>query len=192
MVAPHYWNLSDTEVVAHVRDGELDAFRVLFERHHPDLVRYLTAQTDDPLLAEDLAQDVFLAAYEHLGELPRDRRFLPWLYGIAHNRLRRTWRRRGLLRFLSLDALVQRPTSGLHVLISAPDPGEACARADLVARALADLSPGQRSVLLLRDVEGFSVAEIAQITGSSPVATERQVSRARSAMRARYHALDAR
>lgn len=190
MIARHHWHPTDTEVVARVRAGERDAFRLLFERHHPGLVRYLVAQTGDPLLADDLAQDVFLAAFEHLPNLPGDRQFAPWLYRIAHNRLRRAWRRRGLRRVFSLDVLFERSFAGVLMFTAEPDPGDACARADLVGRALADLSPGQRAVLVLHDIEGFSVAEIAQITGSSRAATERRVSRARSAMRARYYALD--
>jgi hypothetical protein len=55
------------------RDHEV--FRLHFERHHPPLVRYLTAQTGDPFLAEDIAQDAFLAAYQHLEDLEDGRPF---------------------------------------------------------------------------------------------------------------------
>lgn len=190
MIAHRHWHPTDAEVVARVRAGEQDAFRLLFERHRPGLVRYLTAQTGDPLLAEDLAQDVFLAAYQHLPALAGDRPFAPWLYGIAHNRLHRVWRRRGRLRFISLDLLLERSPAGILTRTAGPDPSESWVQADLIGQALAALSPGERDVLVLRDIEGFSMAEIAQITGCSAAAIERRLTRARSRVRTRYHALN--
>lgn len=183
---------TDQDLVASVLSGDSDAFRLLFERHQPRLLTYLTAQTGDPFLAEDLAQDTFLTAYEHLPELAGDRLFAPWLFRIAHNRLHRVWRRRRLFHFLSLDHILSSASAGNLATRSTTDPSDACARIELVDQALAGLTADQRGVLLLHELAGFSVAEIAHITGRSPVATERMVSRARSRFRVRYHALDTR
>lgn len=87
---------TDEQIVAAVLAGRRDAFRTLFERHHGPLVRYLTAQTADPALAEDLAQNAFLVAFRDLGVVATGRPFAPWLYRIAQHRLRRAWRRRRL------------------------------------------------------------------------------------------------
>lgn len=180
---------TDQQIAAAVLAGQRDAFGVLFERHYPSLVRYLTAQTADPTLAEDLAQDAFLVAFRDLGDLAVGRPFVPWLYRIAQHRLRRVWRRRRLLRFVSLD---QPPSSAGLIAPGLRLPGDlatAGGERDHVGQVLSGLSDAQRTVLLLHDLEGLTAREIAEVMGISPVAAERQLSRARSRFRARYNAL---
>lgn len=182
-------DLDDQQIVAAVLAGKRDDFRILFERYHPSLVRYLTAQTGDPPLAEDVAQDAFVAAFQHLPDLADGRPFVPWLYRIAQHRLRRVWRRRKILRFVSLDQSLGQ--TGLVARGGLPpgDPAASCGERDHIGKALAVLSEAQRTVLLLHDLEGFTAREIADIIGVSPGTAERQLSRARARFRDRYDAL---
>jgi RNA polymerase sigma-70 factor (ECF subfamily) len=79
---------ADATYVRRVRDGEQAAFRVLVERYE-GMVYDLTHQyTESQAAAEDLAQDVFLKAFQKLDSLDDPSRFASWLYGIALNRCR--------------------------------------------------------------------------------------------------------
>lgn len=189
MMPPNDAVPTDEQIAAAVLAGQRDAFRVLFERHHPALVRYLTAQIGDPAWAEDLAQDVFLVAFHDLGDLVDGRPFAPWLYRIAQHRLRRAWRRRRLLRFVSLDA-APKTVGVVRIRFGQPDElATSCGERDVIRRVLAELTPAQRTALLLHDGEGLTVREVAEVVGVSPTAAERQLSRARLRFRARYNAL---
>jgi len=181
----------DTRAVARALAGDCDAFRLLFERHRPPLVRYLASQTGDPLLAEDLAQDAFLAAFEHLPDLADGRPFAPWLYRIAQHRLRRHWRRRTIVRFVSLEAVTSAAAS-VAAAFRAEDHAAGACDHDLIRHTLATMSHGQRTALLLHCDHGFTAKEVAEISGASPAAAERQLTRAKEAFQERYRRLDAR
>lgn len=189
MAPPKQASLKDQQIISAVLAGQHDAFRALFERHHPSLVRYLTAQTADPALAEDLAQDAFLAAFEHLADLADGRPFAAWLYRIAQHRLRRAWRRGKIVRFVSLDQPLGQAGLVAPGLRPTGDLAASCGERDHVRQALAGLSEAQRSALLLHDLEGLTAREIAEVVGVSPAAAERQLSRARARFRDRYDAL---
>lgn len=151
----------------------------------------MTAQTGDPLLAEDLAQDAFLAAFEHLADLADGRPFAPWLYRIAQHRLRRAWRRRALIRFVSLEAA----TEAAGVAAAAfRQPGDLALRAcdhQQIQETLDAMNPGRRTAFLLHFEQGFTAKEVAEITGTSRAAAERQISRAGEEFRRRYRAATA-
>lgn len=180
----------EEEVVAAVLRGQRDEFRILYERHRPALLRYLTAQTGDPALAEDLTQETFLAAFEHLRDLEEGQSFEPWLYRIAQHRLRRAWKKR-LRRLVSLEAWPASVGLVAPGLARSDDLADRCGERDAIQGAIDELSPALRAAFLLHDLEGRPAREIAVVLGISRVAAERQVSRARAAFRARYLALAA-
>lgn len=185
MMSPHDAVPTDEEIVTLVLAGRLDAFHILFERHHAALTHYLTRLTGNSDLAADLAQDTFLEAYRCRGSLANRRAFAPWLYRIAQHRLQRLWRRRRILQFLSLEnvpALIRdRPASG--------ELENSYEERELIQQVLRGLTSRQRSALLLHDLGGLSTQEVATVLGCSTVAAERQISRTRATFRARYSAL---
>lgn len=188
MVAGTSVSMGDDELVAAARAGTVAAFDTLVDRYYAPLVRFLARQTGDQELAADLAQETFVTAYRQLAQLAEDRSFAAWLYQIARNRLRMEYRRRQVIRFLSLDWLVAQPHARLlgHV-----DAADTYAEQDQVELALAALSPALREALLLHHVWGFTGLEIAQILGISPAAARKRVSRADAELRRHYAALGA-
>lgn len=80
--------LSDVELIRRSRRGELDAFSQLVTRHQQAVRVCLAVRLDNPHEAEDLAQEVFVTAFERLGEFDLERPFGPWLRGIAFNLFR--------------------------------------------------------------------------------------------------------
>jgi len=79
--------LGDAELVVRVLAGEDLAYEILVTRHSPTVLGFLSSRVALAADVEDLAQDVFLAAYRHLGSLRDAKRFGPWLVSIARNQL---------------------------------------------------------------------------------------------------------
>ena len=84
---------TDVELVEDVLAGDQSAFRVLVERYHDPLFRFLYRLTGNRDLAEDVFQDAFLQVHQSLGTFDRQRQFKPWLFTIAANKGRDALRR---------------------------------------------------------------------------------------------------
>ena len=148
--------LSDTECVARSL-SEPNAFELIFERHFGSVHRYLHRRAGHDL-ADELAAETFVVAFERRASCRASGSVLPWLYGIATNVLRRSWRvERRQLRAYSC--------SGVDEWAVYED--ETAARVDgfaldaRLARALAALRPPERDVLLLYALADLSYEEIA-------------------------------
>ena len=137
----------------------------------------------DPEDARDAAQEAFLYAWRGLPSFRGDAELSTWIYRLTSNaaidQLRRTKRQRGEV---SLDD----GELGLTVRDSAPGPQEAAEGAELrsaVAAGLTRLSPDHRQVLSLREVQGLSYEEIAQVLEVDLGTVKSRISRARRALR---------
>ncbi len=151
---------SDARLVEESRRGDRAAFGELVIRYERRLIRVIVRFVQDAELARDLAQETFLRAYERLEQFDPSRRFGPWLFRIGVN--------------LTLDYLRKRKRRVRSSLFSdspgdhMPDPGVPDPRGALdlsqeVRTVLEGLPEKYRSVLVLRDLEGFSTSEIAAI-----------------------------
>jgi RNA polymerase sigma-70 factor, ECF subfamily len=128
--------------------------------------------------AEDATQEVFLRLYKYRRRLDQRRDLLPWLYRITVNVCRDLARRRS--RVSQLEAEEGRNTPAVL------DPQDDIRRADqkrLVEAGLKELTPRERAALVLRDLEGFTTAEVARVLGSSQATVRSQVSSARLKLR---------
>lgn len=146
------------------RNGDEQAFAVLYGRHKGPLYRYLLRQCRHPATAEELFQDIWLKLIRARQRYEPRARFATYLYSVAHNRLMDFYRQRR----------VPLPNPG-----GSHDPAELAAPAtdgpeagacliQQVARllqALAALPEAQREAFLLREEGGLSLDEIAEITG---------------------------
>ncbi len=152
--------VSDARLVEECRHGDQAAFGELVQRYERRLIRVIQRFIRDPDIAEDLAQETFLRAYERLEQFDASRRFGPWLFRIGVN--------------LTLDYLRKKKRRGLIGLFTDqgqdrwPDPGVADPRQTIdlhqEVRAVVDQLPEKyRTVLVLRDLENFSTSEIAAI-----------------------------
>jgi len=161
---------SDEELAVAARDGSEPAFRELVERFERPVYGLLLRIVRRPDEAEDLAQETFVKAWKALGRFDASRKFSSWLFKIAHNSALDALRRRGEAP-LSLDAPIgdgaERPE--LPADPDAEDPLQrttARAAGRALERAIAELRPQYREILLLRFAEGLSYEEIADVTGS--------------------------
>lgn len=149
--------------VAAARAGDSDAWDALFRRYQLPLYTYLRdlLGSDQPSL--DLLQETFVRAVHHVCSLRDDDRFGSWLFGIAHQLVLQHWRRQG--RCPILDVPVPEDLAG-----EASAPGDELVRREneaVLLAAIDQLPAAQRAVVLLHYLEDFSLAEIAEITGSA-------------------------
>ncbi len=153
-------SLSDARLVEHARRGDKDAFGELVVRYERRLIRVIYRFVQDRELARDLAQETFLRVYERLESFDTSRRFGPWLFRVGVNLtldyLRKVKRRRRrALVTCSLDSVDTDPPS--------PDPRQAADIQQEVRAVIQMLPETYRTVLILRDLENFSTAEVAAI-----------------------------
>jgi RNA polymerase sigma factor (sigma-70 family) len=152
-------------------------FAALYERHHKALYRYCRSIVRHEEDAQDALQSTMTRAYAALQEKPHDFDLRPWLFRIAHNESVSILRRR-------------RPTQELDAELAAL--GGVDERAELqetlriFRQDLADLPERQRSVLVLREVNGLRPTEIATLLETTPGAVKQSLLEARRAL-ARCH-----
>jgi RNA polymerase sigma-70 factor, ECF subfamily len=144
----------------------------LYRRHAASVYRYAHAVLGSSVDAEDVTQQTFLNAYRALQRGTRPRTAENWLLTIAHNEVRRHFRNTQARPLeVELDAEISKP---------APERSDPSV-ADIV-RALQQLPPAQRSALVMREFEGRSYAEVAEIMDVSQSALEALLFRARRSL----------
>jgi RNA polymerase sigma-70 factor (ECF subfamily) len=172
--------LSDAEVVARVRAGERALFEVLLRRHDRRVYRAVRSILRDEDEVEDAMQQTWVQVYLHLGDFQGNAAFSTWLVRIAANEALQRVRRRGPLAPVPVSENEEEPMS------PGEDPearAEAREAIRLVERAVDALPPHHRLVFMLRDVEGLSTAETADVLGIAEDAAKVRLFRARAALR---------
>lgn len=186
--------LSDAELVRQAKAGDLSAFEELvnrYERRIWTLAKRMVRHQED---AEDVTQETFLTALEHLDELRDEERFGAWLVQIATRHAIRVLEQRNRLPTQSLDELTEETDGDEEGTIPHPEfiadwrenPEELLMRAEtrqLIEQALNELPEKYRLVFLLRDVEGLSVKETAEVLGISEANVKVRLLRARLQLR---------
>jgi RNA polymerase sigma factor (sigma-70 family) len=167
----------DAELIGRSLGGDQDAFVEVVRRHEAAVGAYLARRAGRDR-AEDLLGEVWVAAYT--SRTAYDRAFPdagPWLFGVAHNTLRRHWRSRP----------AEEPVADMTSLASGWDPWTAVDRrvdAESVLRqALALLPPRQREILTLVAWEDLTVADAGRVLGMPPGSARRVLHEARMALR---------
>jgi RNA polymerase sigma-70 factor (ECF subfamily) len=171
---------SDRELVAQALRGRTEAFATLVGRYLGAARAVAMARTSDVHDAEDVCQDAFIVALERLAECREPDRFGGWLLEIVRNRALNLIRARTVRRAESLDEAANAKATTRPDL----EAERAGLRADLL-EALKELTPVQREVLLLHDLEGWRHAEIADRLGLAEGTARFHLHHARREMRER-------
>lgn len=169
---------SDRALAARVvGEGDGEAFRGLFDRYSPRLLRFAIRLTGGAGVAEDVVQETWLRAVDGLGGFAWRSSFATWLQGIALNVAREVLRRR------DGAPVAEAPFAegGPRPMRRGTMPGDAASRIDL-ERALAHLPTGRRTVVVLHDLYGYKHAEIADSLGISVGTSKSQLHAARRAL----------
>lgn len=181
--------LKDEEVVNRVLAGEVELFEILMRRYNQRLYRVSRIILRDDAEAEDVMQDAYVRAYEHLHQFAGKAAFSTWLTRIAiHEALARK-RRRG--RQEELDAL---PANGesMSILKSpgpSPEDGTAASQArELLESAIERLPETYRTIVVMREVEEMSVADTAASLGVTEAVVKTRLHRAHAMLRKELYA----
>ena len=177
----------DAADVDRARAGDMDAFRVLVERHSHPLFRLAYRITRNEQDAEDIVQDAFLKAYRRLHQFESRANFGSWLYRIAANCAFDTLRARGR-REEQPREWEQPDGEAESARLPATDPApDRLLHASEVRRrlgaAMARLSAVERSAFVLRHFEEMSIREIGAALGLDTSATKQSIFRAVRKMR---------
>jgi RNA polymerase sigma-70 factor (ECF subfamily) len=175
----------DAELIQEALAGSQEAYRQLVLRYQRPIWSLLQRMVRDRMLAEDLAQEVFVKAFRALGTFDQQRKFSSWLFKIAHNTAIDHLRRK------ELDTVaLETPNGEPDLLAVVPDrdsesPDSAVQRQDLardLEASLDRLRPEYREVVLLRFHEGLTYEEIATVTDLPLGTVKTHLFRARKAM----------
>jgi len=173
----------DAELVERIRNGTPDDFGEIVRRHQAQVFAILHRYERDAHKVEDLAQETFVKAWRFLDRFDGRAPFHHWLSKIALrtalDHLRREKRVRAEIALAEL---------GEEALDWLRDPNEERAldarkAAEILDAAMRDLSPEDRQVLTLLELEGHSVKEICELTGASSAAVRVRAYRARARLR---------
>lgn len=174
---------SDEELVAAAREGDVRALEGLLLRHEPRVLRVLRLLGVPAADREDVAQEVLLRVFRHLGTFRAGRSFGGWLYRIvvnaAHDYRTRAARRRRTESDWS-EGLEEQPDAG-------PGPGEIAAGKEGLRRlesVLGELSERERAVFVLCELEGLDSAQAAKALGITSITIRRHLGRARTRLQA--------
>ena len=179
---------SSTELIARVRSGDDEAFRLIFDRYARPIISFIYDMVGQRDLAEELAQETFVRAYKGIQSLRDDTKLSTWLFGIAKNVARESLRSRW-----RSDSKVEMEDDGVMQLSDKELlPDDQLINKELnsvIQEALAKLDDDKREVFTLKVFQQRSYEEIAEITGFSIPKLKTDLHRARAEMRRRISAL---
>ena len=171
----------DAWLVESVRAGDDLAFATLVQRYERKLIRVLTRLVHDEELARDLAQETFWKVYTRLDKFDTARRFGPWLFRVGVNLGLDHLRRHEAPPASSLD---RSQAEGQRAYdLPDPDPRIQAELAQEVQYILERIPVPYRTILVLRDLENFSSAEVAAIIGRREATVRWRLARARDLFR---------
>ncbi|MCB9663485.1 MAG: sigma-70 family RNA polymerase sigma factor [Alphaproteobacteria bacterium] len=161
-------DLTDAALVERVRDGDATAYRGLVEKYQTRVYHVIYGMVRNREDALDLSQETFVKAYRNLHGFRADSRFYTWLYRIAMNVAIDFTRRRARAPVSGLDeAVAARDADGTIAAVHHEgSPRKALERKELhgaILDAVEALPEQQRQIILLREVEGLSYKEIAEV-----------------------------
>ena len=177
----------DAAVVSAFLGGEERAFQELVERYQTRLLNFIYRTIGDREKAEDLVQEVFIRVSRHLHRFDRSKKFSTWAYTIASNLAKNELRNRSrnpLVLFQTMKGNWEDEDRPLQFEDTTARPDDLYRKRhlrELVAETVAKLPAHHREVFVLRELEGKSYEEIAEITDCNLGTVKSRLNRARNA-----------
>ncbi|WP_018661744.1 RNA polymerase sigma factor [Heyndrickxia acidiproducens] len=165
-----------TKLIHQAKSGDVDAFAALVTRFKGEVFRHAYAMVNDRMEAEDIAQEAFVKAYYALNQLENAYAFASWMTRIVSNlcydRLKKLQKKTAFQSQID-EETISRTTSNIE---------QANIRFDL-QDAIQRLTPEHRTVLILRDVQGYSYGEIANMMNIPLGTVKSRISNARKLLK---------
>jgi len=183
-MAPDTAGAADAQLLERAREGDSEALAKLLERQQARIYRFGLKMCRDPQDAEDVVQETLLALARGVRDFRGSSSITTWLYTVARSFcIKKRRRSKFAAPETSLDAA---PTTGATLVAPDRAPDEALAARELqraLDQAISGLEPDYREVLLLRDVEGLTAAEVGEVLGITVQAVKSRLHRARVSVR---------
>ncbi len=183
---------AELALVNAAREGDMQAFEQLIQKYDRNVFRIAQHITQNREDAEDVVQDAFLKAYQNLNKFQGNSKFYTWLVRIAVNEALMRLRKRKADKTVSMDEDVETEDGSMprEVADWSPNPEQLYGTAelgDILGKTIQGLPSGFRTVFVLRDVEGLSTEETAEMLGLSVPAVKSRLLRARLQLRERLN-----
>jgi RNA polymerase sigma-70 factor (ECF subfamily) len=183
-------SLEDGRVVQAFLDGDATAFTELVVRYQTRLLNFIYRTIGDRERAEDLVQEAFIRVYRHLHRFDQSKKFSTWIYTIASNLAKNELRNRSrnpLVLFQTIRKQWDADHRPLQFEDSSSRPDDLYRKRhlkELVESSVAQLPEHHRVVFVLRELEGKTYEEIAEITGCNLGTVKSRLNRARNSFAA--------
>jgi RNA polymerase sigma-70 factor (ECF subfamily) len=178
--------LDDSGLVAAFLDGEKRAFNLLVDRYQGRLLNFVYRTTGDRERAEDLVQETFIRVYRHLHRFDQSKKFSTWIYTIASNLAKNELRNRSRNPLVLFQAIKknwdadQKPLEWEDNTFRPDDLFRKRHLRQMVESAVEELPEHHRVVFVLRELEGKTYEEIAEITSCNLGTVKSRLNRARN------------
>ena len=188
-------DLSDEDLVTAHLDGRPGSFQHLYDRYRDRLIHFVVRKTGDPDRAQDLVQEAFIRVTRHLRRFDTTKKFSTWIYTIASNLSKNELRNRSrspLVLFQKLEsswADDHRPVQFEDSRMRPDDLYRKRYLRRIVEETVEELPEHHRLVFRLRELEGKSYEEIAEITGVNLGTVKSRLHRARNSFAQRIEPL---
>ncbi|HEY0406575.1 MAG TPA: RNA polymerase sigma factor [Pyrinomonadaceae bacterium] len=160
--------------------GDTSAFEELYRRHFRRVYALCLRMLNDPVLAEDLTQDVFIQLFNKIGSFRGDSAFTTWLHRMTVNQVLMYFRKRS-----TKSELTSGDDETPDQIVKGTENPDKMPIVDRIAleKAVQQLPPGYRAVFILHDVEGYEHEEIARMLGVAEGTSKSQLHKARLKLR---------
>ncbi|KAB2923922.1 MAG: sigma-70 family RNA polymerase sigma factor [Bacteroidetes bacterium] len=172
---------SDDALIQSFQEGNTAVFRYLVERYQDRVRNLIYSIFNEADIVDDLAQEVFIKAYEALPRFRFESSFYTWLYRIAVNRSRDEMRRRKVKRFFSFQTVESTTNLKMENLMTTTFDDEQTR--EVIERELGKLPEKYRMPIVLKDIEGLSYDEIADVLECEVGTVKSRLSRGRTMLK---------
>lgn len=177
--------MNEDFLIKKAKKGDSAAFSALMEQHFAMIYNLALRMSGNPDDASDLTQEVMIKLFKNIGAFESKSKFSTWVYRVASNTCLDELRKIKRKKTVSLDAEYETEDGsvGYEAEDTAPTPDVSAERSELktiVAKAVSRLGEEYRTAVILRDINGLSYTEIAEVIGCSVGTVKSRISRGRA------------
>ena len=184
-------NIDDIEIIDRVIEGDIEAFSVIIEKYQNMAFRYVYSQFNNYDEAMDISQDIFIMALEALKSFRRESKFSTWFYSIMVNYCKNYRKKSRRYNTVPISASKDEEEYELQLPDERSDPEKDVILSDslrIVKEEIHELPADYRDVLILRDIEGLTYNEIAEILNIKLSNVKVRIHRGRELLKNRLYA----